>query len=295
MNIAPVTQSAITSLMANELSASQNALQILQTQLATGMNISQPSDNPAGTEQLLGLGASQTRFAQYQANATNGMSIAQLGDGTLANAVNVLQSARATMVSAGGPGITAASATGLIQNLQGDYNSLLGLANTSYMGNAIFAGTSGSPVAYDASGNYLGTNTAPARTVSPGFSASVSVTAPFGATGSPTNMFTVLQNTINDLKAGNYGAVSSTDLASFDQAFNQVTSAAATQGEYYQQLQYMQSQAGRALQDIQTQYGNLQNVNTAQVSTQYSQQLSDYQIALNVASKAVEPTLANFI
>jgi flagellar hook-associated protein 3 FlgL len=295
MNTSPLTQSTITSMIASDLNANQNSLQQLQVQLSTGQNISQPSDNPAGIEQLMGVSSTQTRFQQYQTNAQTGLIVAQLGNQTLNNAISVLQSARSTILAAGGPGITPQSAQGLIQNLQGDYNSLLGLANTAYLGNAIFAGTTGSSTAYDSSGNYLGNSQSPATTVSPGFSASTVVTSPFGTSGSSTNMFTAIQQAINDLQSGNYGAVYSTDLGNFDTAMSQVTSAAATQGEYVQQLTYMQNQSTQALQDVQAQYGAIQNVNMAQVTTEYSQQLSNYQIALNVASKSIEPTLAQFI
>ncbi|MGC8464399.1 MAG: hypothetical protein ACP5O0_00555 [Acidimicrobiales bacterium] len=295
MNIAPVSQTAITSLMASELNSNQNSLTQLELMLSSGQNISQPSDNPSGIEQLLGVTTSQTRFTQYVANAQSAMSVAQMANSTLNNALTVIQSARNTMIAAGGPGITPTSAVGLIDNLEGDMSSLLALANTAYQGNAIFAGTSGSTSAYDAAGNYVGSNVSPTTTVSPGFSAPVTVTAPFGATGSPSNVFTVIQKAISDLQSGNYTAVSSTDLGNLDTAFNGVTSAAATQGQYYQTLSTMQQQATQALQSIQTQYGNLQNINTAQVSTEYSQQLANYQVALNVASKAVEPTLAQYI
>jgi flagellar hook-associated protein 3 FlgL len=295
MNIAPISQSAITSLMASELNSNQNSLTQLELMLSSGQNISQPSDNPAGIEQLLGVSSSQTRFTQYVANAQSAMSVAQLADSTLNNALTVIQSARDTMLAAGGPGVTPTSAVGLIDNLKGDMSSLLALSNTAYQGNAIFAGTSGSTTAYDSSGNYVGSSSSPTTTVSPGFSAPITVTAPFGTTGSSSNIFTVLKQAITDLQSGNYTAVASTDVGSLDTAFNGVTSAAATQGQYYQTLSTMQLQATQALQSIQTQYGNLQNINTAQVSTEYSQQLSNYQVALNVASKAVEPTLAQYI
>ncbi len=291
----PLTQSAISLMSSTNLNLDQSQLQVLQNQLTVGQNITQPSDNPAGVVAVMDVAAQQVRFTQYQTNAQSGLTVAQMANGTLNDAVSVLQSARTTLLQAGSSAVTPASASGLIASLQSDYNTLLGMANTAYMGNAIFAGTSGSQGAYDPSGNYLGAGPSPSTTVGPGFQTATVVTAPFGQSGSPTNVFTVIKQAITDLQSGNYSAVYQSDLQSFDASFNQVTSAAATQGEYVQELQFMQNQATQSLQNVQTQFGNLQNINYPQLTTQYSQQLSNYQIALQVVSQAVQPTLAKYI
>ncbi len=291
----PLTQSAISLMSSTNLNMDQNQLQVLQNQLTVGQNITQPSDNPAGVVAVMNVSAQQVRFNQYQTNAQSGLTIAQMANGTLNDAVSVLQSARTTLLQAGSSAVTPASASGLIASLQADSKTLLGMANTAYMGNAIFAGTSGSQTAYDSSGNYLGFGPPPSTTVAPGFQAPTVVVAPFGQSGSSTNMFSAIQKAITDLQAGNYSAVYQGDLQNFDTAFNQVTSAAATQGEYVKELQFMQNQATQSLQNVQTQFGNLQNINYPQLTTQYSQQLSNYQIALQVVSQAVQPTLAKYI
>lgn len=277
------------------LNLDQTQLQTLQSQLTSGQNITQPSDNPSGVVAVMDLSSQQVRFNQYQTNAQAGLTVAQLANGTMNNAVNVLQNARTVLLQAGEPGVTSSSAAGLIAALQSDYQTLQGMANTQYMGNAIFGGTSGQSAAYDSAGNYVGTNQSPATTVGPGFSANTVVTAPFGQSGSATNMFTVLHQAITDLQAGNYSKVYGSDLNSFDSAFTQVTSAAATQGEYVSELKFMSNQATQSLQNIQGQYGNLQNIDYPTLTTQYSQQLSNYQIALQVVSQAVQPTLAKYI
>jgi flagellar hook-associated protein 3 FlgL len=295
MYVLPLTQSAISLMSSTNINLDQSQLQVLQSQLTSGQNISQPSDNPSGVVAVMGVSAQEIRFTQYQTNAQNGLVVAQMANGTLNDAVSVLQSARTTLLQAGNSSITPSSATGLIASLQSDYNTLLGMANTAYMGNAIFAGTSGSKTAYDSSGNYVGSGPSPSTTVAPGFSAPTVVTAPFGQSGTPTNIFSVLNQAISDLKSGNYSKVYQGDLQSFDNAFNQVTAAAATQGEYVQELQFMQNQAIQSLQNVQAQYGNLQNINYPKLTTEYSPQLSNYQIALQVVSQSVQPTLAKYI
>ena len=290
-----VTQSSISSMLTANLDSQQSSLSVLEQQLSSGVNYSQPSQDPAAVVQALGISSQVNRFNQYVSNANDGLIVAKMADSTLNSAVSALQQARTVYVAAGGAGITPASAAGLVQSLQSAYQSLLGLANTTYMGQGIFAGTSGSATAYDSAGNYLGSQSSPTRTVAPAFQTPVAVTAPFGQSGAANNVFGALQTAISDLKAGNYSKVYNSDLATFDNAMQGVLSAAASQGQMVQQLQYMQNQATQTVQDLQAQYGSIQNVNVAKVASDYAQAMNNYQIAMQVAVSAVQPTLAKYI
>ena len=290
-----VTQSSISSMLTANLDSQLSSLSVLEQQLSSGVNYSQPSQDPAAVVQALGISSQVNRFNQYVSNANDGLIVAQMADSTLNSAVSALQQARTVYVAAGGAGITAASAAGLVQSLQSAYQSLLGLSNTTYMGQGIFAGTSGSATAYDSTGNYLGSQSSATRTVAPAFQTPVAVTAPFGQTGAANNVFGALQTAISDLKSGNYSKVYNSDLATFDSALQGVLSAAASQGQMVQQLQYMQNQATQTLQDLQAQYGSIQNVNVAKVAGDYAQATNNYQIAMQVAASAVQPTLAKYI
>ena len=290
-----VTQSSISSMLTASLDTQQSGLAALEQQLSSGVNYSQPSQDPAAVVQSLGISSQIGRFNQYLSNANDGLIVAKMADSTLNSAVSALQQARTVFVAAGGAGITPTSAAGLIQSLQSAYQSLLGLANTTYMGQAIFAGTSGSASAYDSAGNYLGSQSSITRTVAPAFQSPVAVTAPFGQSGASNNVFATLQTAISDLKAGNYSKVYNGDLAAFDSSMQGVLSSAATQGEMVQQLQYMQNQSTQTLQDLQAQYGGIQNVNVAQVAGEYAQAMNNYQVAMQVAASAVQPTLAKYI
>ena len=84
--------------------------------------------------------------------------------------VNTLQSVRQEVLSVSSASL-AGSQSGL-QALADQVNqaqqTLLNLANTTYNGQAIFAGTGNVATAFDASGNYVGGGAAPTRTVAPG-------------------------------------------------------------------------------------------------------------------------------
>ncbi len=289
-----VADSSLSSSMIYSLAGDQNNLVNLQQLLASGNNISKPSDNPVGITNLLGVQTSLARSNQYIVNASDGLSLLGTANSTMSTAMSTLQQVRSLLVSAGNSSMSPQAVQAIGTQIQGLTNALLGSANTQYLGTAIFSGTTGSATAYDSSGNYLGNATPQTRMVAPGVSLPATVTSPFGASGSPTNMFVVLNQIVSHLSTGSTANVQS-DLGNFDTAFSGVETAAAQIGSQYQEMQTMQQQMTYNQQTLNTQLGGIQNVDVAAVSTQYQQALSNYQVALYAASKVSQPSLATYL
>lgn len=289
-----VGDSALSSSLIYSMAQDQSNLVNLQQLLATGNNISKPSDNPVGITNLLGIQTTLARSAQYLSNASDGLSVLGIANGAMSSSMNTLQQIRSALVSAGNASLSPAAVQSIGTQIQGLSNALLGTANTQYLGSAVFAGTTGNTAAYDATGNYLGNSVAPSRVVAPGVTLPASVTSPFGASGSPTNMFVVLNKIVTDLNSGSIASVQ-TDLGKFDSAFSSVQSVAAQVGAQYQQMQTLKQQMTYSQQTLQTELGGIQNVDVASISTQYQQALSNYQVALYASSKVVQPSLATYL
>ncbi|NNN15219.1 MAG: hypothetical protein HKL82_05080 [Acidimicrobiaceae bacterium] len=290
-----LTPQSLASSMAYQLDTTQTQLSNLTAQLSAGVNVTKPSDNPQLLVQILGIQSQITRYNQYQSNASDGLGLASLANSSMSDAVSLLQQARVTILQAGSPGITSQSVSGLVSSLQSDFNALVGIANTTYQGVGIFGGTSGVGQTYSVgAGNtvtYNGNSTDPTRTVAPGYAVQASVTDPFS------QMFGALKQVISDLGQNppNVSAAVGTDLGNFDSAFATATNAAGTVGAYFQQLTVSQQQATLSVQNLTTEFGNFQNLNMAQATTQFQQLQSNYQIALFVTSKSVQPSLAQYL
>ena len=298
-----LTQQSLSSELAFQLNNTQTQLNDLTSQLSAGVNVTKPSDNPTALVQILGVQSQLTRYTQYQANATDGLGLANLANSSMSDAVNILQQARVTLLQAGSPG-AAQGSSGLIASLQSDMNSLMSIANTTYLGAGVFGGTSGVSTPYTSTlgtftqngitvtttnVSYNGNTSSPTRTVAPSYQVPVSVTDPFST------MFTAIQGAINDLKTNQIGNVTTTDLQNFDSAFQGVQNAAGQVGSMVQQLTLNQQQATLSVQNLTTELGSLQNLNMAQATTQFQQIQNNYQIALYVTSKSVQQTLAQYL
>jgi flagellar hook-associated protein 3 FlgL len=296
-----MTSLSLAGTLSASLDAYQSQLSQLQVQLASGQAIQQPSDNPAGTVDLLGAQTQLASYQQYQANLSYGQTVAQLANASLSQAVSIVQQARSVILQAGAPGVTPSVAKGLAQQLQGLETSLLGVANTTYEGQAIFAGTSAAATAYSQPGGpgtpvtYLGNQQSPSVAAAPGTVISTSMPDPFGATSSSGGIFAALNQTISDLNGGNLQAVTTTDLTAVTTALGNLTNQAGAAGEAVDQFQNLTNQISSAIAQIQAQVSSLQGLNYAEVTTQYQTLLNNYQVALYAAAQVKQPTLASYL
>jgi flagellar hook-associated protein 3 FlgL len=150
--------------------------------------------------------------------------------------VSVVQQARTLVVQGLNTGASAGdTADAIAQQIDGARTAALSLANTSYNGRPIFGGTTAGGTAYDASGNYLGDDSAVTRAVGAQTTVQASTTGPtvFGAAG--TDLFTTLSNIAATLRSDPSALTGA--LAQLDTAISRVSTAQAAAGANFQQVQ----------------------------------------------------------
>jgi flagellar hook-associated protein 3 FlgL len=102
-----------------------------QQQIASGRRILTPSDDPVGSARALVITQSDAINDQFATNRKNALNSLSVAEGVLSGVTNVLQNVKTRIVAAGG-GILTNIDRGFIANeLQGDFEQLLGLANSS--------------------------------------------------------------------------------------------------------------------------------------------------------------------
>jgi len=278
----------------------------LENQISSGSVISKPSDNPALAAQLLTLQASNTRAQQYVSNANTGVGWLQQGTSTVNEVLQTLQSVESAVESVSGEALTGQSSAtqAIASQVASSIQQLLGLANTTYDGQPIFAGTALS--AYDSNGNYLGASQTPSQTVGPGVVVPIAITGDqifgpndasgllYGA-GQTSGTVGVLQQIVNDLTNGNVSAATTTDLSSLQSAMQTVESAGGQLGAWYQSMQTFSSEATATQQALQTQYTNASATNLPQAMTNLTAAQNDFQAALWAVSQVSQTSLVQFL
>src|SRR5690242_11577605 len=105
----------------NNLSANQSKLEDAFGQLSSGLRINKAADDAAGLSIAAGLTSQINGLTQAVSNTQDGINVAQIADGALGTAQNILQRMRTLVVQAGNAGTmdsnSLAAITSEVQNL----------------------------------------------------------------------------------------------------------------------------------------------------------------------------------
>jgi flagellar hook-associated protein 3 FlgL len=293
-----ITQSTTSAVMLQGIETSYDSFQSLSAQIASGLAINKPCDNPVGAVQVMSYDAEITRLGQYQTNANDGQAWLGIAQNALASANSQLQRVQQLAQQAANGTTDASGRAAIADEVDSIKATLLANANTTYLGRPVFGGTTGGTAAYDANGNYIGDAGAVNRTVAQNTSVQVNVlgTDAFG-TG-PSNVFSVLTQLSSDLRSAtpaNTAAIGTSDLTAVQQALTTLQGAQSTVGSRYDELQSLQTQVQSRQTTLTTARSTVRDLDLAKAETDLSTQQLTYQAALEATSRVLSLSLTEFL
>jgi flagellar hook-associated protein 3 FlgL len=144
-----VQQLAVESMLQQQAKVSKTQLQV-----SSGRRILTPSDDPAGSTNLLGLNEVISKTEQYQRNAGAAQSRLNLEESVLQGSVDLLQRARELAVRAVSDSYNAKERAGAAKEVRQLLDQMVGLANTrDSNGEYLFAGYRTDTVPFVDNGN----------------------------------------------------------------------------------------------------------------------------------------------
>lgn len=190
--------------MPDLLAALENLQQQQNTatlELASGSSINKPSDNPGGAAQLARINDLTSQVDSYQQSISSISGLFSTADSTLDSVVTVLQRAISLGVEGANGTLSDTDRAGVASELTGIQSQLLSLANTSYQGQYIFAGTATTqPFVSDptqASGvRYTGNSGTNSVTIGTGYALQVNVPGSQIFNGSGADVFQAIDDLI---------------------------------------------------------------------------------------------------
>ncbi|WP_179405422.1 flagellar hook-associated protein FlgL [Burkholderia guangdongensis] len=124
-----------------QMNDQQSQLTQLYQQIASGVSLSTPADNPLGAAQAVQLSATSATLSQYTTNQNVALTSLQAEDSALSSVTNVLNSIQTLLVRAGDSSLSDANRSALATQLQGYRDQLMTVANsTDSGGHYIFSG-----------------------------------------------------------------------------------------------------------------------------------------------------------
>lgn len=289
-----VTQRSMNSRVGNNLQRNMQAMARLQEQLSSGRLIQRPSDSPTGTVTSLQLRSEMRRNDQYQRNASDGLGWLGTADNTLTDALGVVRRVRELALQGANGSASASDRNALAAEVSQLRDHALTLANTNYLGQPIFGGTSNVSQAYDATGVFQGNTAAVTRTLGKGIEVEVSIpgSTVFGPAGN--DLFTVLTDIETHLRT-DPGQLMATDLAKLDQSFLRLQDNLALVGARFHQVEAMSNRAQSNHIDASGRLAEVESIDLPQTIMELQLQEVAYQAALGAASRVLQPSLVDFL
>jgi len=267
-------------------------------QLASGRSVNQLSDNPAAAAALVQNHNQSGADAQYLQSLSTLQSRYQVADNALGNVVTALTRAVSLGTEGANGTLNASDRQAIAGEVQGLLNQTVSLANTTYQGSYLFAGTNVNtqPFTLNSSTNAV-TYSGNSATTSVELSNGVSITANVpgdqlfqNASGSVTSALTDLYNALN---SGNNIPASVTEV---QDALNQVSEQRVFYGNALNQINQSEAFLNQDQLNLSQQENSLVGADLASVATNFAQAQVANQATLNATAKVLSlPNLLDFI
>jgi flagellar hook-associated protein 3 FlgL len=259
----------------NQVTANE---QTLTEELSTGVTVNSLSDNPAAAGENVLLTTEMNADDTFSQTASSAESLLQVGDSALGNVITQLNSAISLATEANNGTLNSSNEESIATQLTGIRDEIMSLANSSYMGQYIFAGSQGTTAPFS-----VDTTTTPATVTYNGDDDISYVQTPTSQqiqtnlpgnqifTAAGTNVLGALNNLIADFSSGGSpSAASVTDLDNLNTALNYVSQQRVILDDSITRLTAAGNYNTSASTQLASAQDSLIQTNTAQVASQLS-------------------------
>lgn len=280
------------------VSVDRNRINTDLQQVSTGQALNLPSDNPAATAALIENKTEAASIDQFTQSISTVQGSLQTADTALGSVVNSLNQA----LSIGTEGASGTNSTselqGLAQQVSAIQQTVLGLANTSYQGIYLFAGTKSTAAPYVANAlsssgvSYNGNSGTNSVDVGPGQSVVTNAPGSSIFNGAGSDVFQALHDLSNALNTNTNipGA-----LSELESAYNNVNSQRTFYGNTLDQLNSVNGNLTQEQLTLTQQLNTLAAANPATAASNLSQDENTLTAALDAFGGISQNTLLNYL
>jgi flagellar hook-associated protein 3 FlgL len=277
----------------SRLQAGAAKLAQLQEQATTLTNIGKPSDDPTGTGRSMQVRSAQAQNAQYARNADNAAGWLATTDSALSSVYSVVSKVRDLTVQGANDGsMGPTDRDAIVTQLQALKQDLLADANTTYAGRSVFAGNSDATAAYNDDFTANGDGSSVTRRIGDGSTVRVDTdgSAVFGTgTGS---VFSMIDDIVSDLQNG---VNVNPRLNDIDARIDAIRGVQGDVGTRHADVITAQSTLKSQSVDLESQRSGIEDKDIAKAVLDLQLQQTNYQAALAVTAKVLQPTLMDYL
>ncbi|UWD84353.1 flagellin [Curtobacterium flaccumfaciens] len=265
----------------------------LTDQATTLRAIQKPSDDPVGTASSMQVRKEQAAASQYSRNANDAAAWLATTDSALSGVYSVLNNVRDLTVRAANSGtMSDTDRDAFVTQFRSLKADLEARANTTYGTRSVFAGSSTAAVAYDPATGWAASGTDVSRRVGDGTTVRVDTTgtAVFGS--GDDSVFGMIDSIVSDLQNGvNVNA----RIGDVDTALGTVRGAQADVGVRHAAALAAQDSLKSVTVSLESRRADIEDVDLAKAVLDLQVQQTNYQAALAVTAKVLQPTLMDYL
>ncbi len=275
----------------------------LNNQIATGLQVSKPSDDPIATEQIMNANSLLSGIDQYMNNIKTGNLWLKTADSALTGISDYLQKIKDTAYTMNNGTTDVNSRNTAVTTLTTFRDQILQLGNTQFDGQYIFAGFKNNQPPFDLTDpthTFQGTDDAINLEIDRGVKAPVNYSGgqllrggtPPGSSG--TDIIGTIDNVINALNTNNVAALQ-TELPKLNAAFAQVQNTRSDLAGRMLRLQSTTNIHKTVQNNLKDLVAGLQNVDYARAITQLNTQNTAFEATLQATAKISQLSLLDYL
>lgn len=294
LRIVPDLYSMTVDAIENDRQRLNTALQ----QISTGQSVNSPSDNPAATAALIENTAQTSANDEYQQSISSMQGTLQTADSVLGQVVSNLNQAISLGTEGANGGLSETEMQALGQEVESIQGTVQNLANTSYQGNYLFAGTalSTKPFVTDATSpsdiSYAGNNGVNSVQIGPDQSVNTNLPGNSIFTAPGADVFQALHDLSTALNNG--GDVASA-LGEVQTAFNKIGSQRTFYGNTLDELNSVNDNLTQQQLTLAQQTSNLIAADPAKAASSLVQAEYTLNAALSAFGRVSQNTLLDYL
>ena len=267
-------------------------------QMSSGKQFSNLSDDPVAVSQLVTNEAQTSNVDQYLSNVTTLQSSLQLADSTLNTVVTSLSQAISLGVEGSNGTLNSSDEQSIATQVSGIKDQILSLANTTYNGNYLFAGTAVTtqPFTEDSSSSsgvaYVGNGSTNSVQIGDGEYIPVNLSGSQVFTPSGSDVFAALQGLVTALQNGGDVAGATSQL---QQVFNRFNSQRTFYGATLSRLQSTQDYLNQEKLSLSTAQNSIQGADMSSVISNYTQAETALDASYQAAGQISKMSLLDYL
>ena len=275
-----------------------------QESISSGRQITNPSDDPLGTQRALGLRSAIEGSRQYQRTVNEATGWLETTDDALADITNIINRARELTVQGASDSLGPSQREAIALEIDQLVKGVTETANATFQGTYIFSGTRTTTPPYAlGSTTYQGdTAGVVARTIGPGVSVQINTRGSdllgSGTAAADGKVLATLQNIAAHLRSSvpaDRNALRNGDLRDLSTNLDQVSQARATVGAVMSRLDAAKERLGDVELTTTKLLSETEDTDLAKAILELTNHQTVYQAALRSGAQIIQPSLLDFL